>query len=541
MTIQNKQGLKIRKSPIIGYGALLLISATIIAGVAARLLSHEQTRLDRAVLETERGRLKNRAEQISMAIGAVQDELTRALKAIPPEEREETLRDWEHSNPMVRNVFIWRGPDDLTLPETMLPLTREEDGFLARYKTLFSGLHDWNDQRRSEEQTTTRSRYDTWGKSSFVPPSASGWMPWYWENNLYMLGWVIGGADGTRYGIELEQIALLAELFETLPKGLPEGQALALVDAGGRAILQCGPLDLANGAQVALSVPVGPALPHWEFSLYTTDGTLPSSTQSVRYLSALLVAILFLILFGAGGMLLKEAHRNRQDALQKTTFVANVSHELKTPLTTIRMYTDLLREGRVRDPEKQTRYLATIASESERLTRLVNNVLDFGRLEQNRKKYQIGRFDLREVVESVTQSQRPRLNEVEFQLTQHLPDAPAMVESDRDAIQQALLNLIDNAIKYAAAGKTLTVELHSGKREHRLTVCDAGPGIPAAHRRKIFERFYRVDDSITARSQGSGLGLSLSQRMLIDLGGSLTYSPAPKGGACFTITLPEAV
>lgn len=519
------------------YGALLLISAGIIAGVASRLLVHERTRLEGAEIDAEEGRLRNQAAELSLAVDAVQNEVLRELRAIPYEELDETLRNWERTNPLVRNVFVWRGPNDLLLPDSLLPLTREEEGFLTRYKTLFGGMHGWEERLgvSQEDQSISQQFVLNVSKGNALVES-SGWVPWYWENKLCMLGWVQNGER--RYGIELEMAALLSELQRAMPLDLPEGRAVAVLDASGHRILQSGPLDLEDDARVALSIPVGFTLPHWEVALYTVDGALGNSAHRYAVASCFLVAILFICLFCAGGMLLLEAQRNRRDALQKTTFVSNVSHELKTPLTTIRMYADLLREGRVDDEEKKVRYLSTIASESERLTRLVNNVLDFGRLEQSRKKYQIGRFDLRDAVTETVQSQRLRIGEAGIALTERLPIELALVEADRDAVQQALLNLIDNAIKYAASGKQLLVELTRSGSEFQLLVCDAGTGIPVAHRRKIFERFYRVDDSVTARSQGSGLGLGLSRRMLMDLGGSLTYSPAPSGGACFTITLP---
>jgi signal transduction histidine kinase len=165
-------------------------------------------------------------------------------------------------------------------------------------------------------------------------------------------------------------------------------------------------------------------------------------------------------------------------------------------------------------------------------------VLDFGRLEQNRKQYQISRFDLREAVEESLQSQRIRLGEAGMELSVELPNAPVPIESDRDAVKQALLNLIDNAVKYAASGKKLHVVLETDSGGYSISVADAGQGISPAHRHRIFERFYRIDDSITAKSQGSGLGLGLSRRLLIDLGGTLEYRPVESGGACFVVTLP---
>ncbi len=516
---------------------LLLLSALIIAGVAAQLLSRERTRLGDAAREAERGRLGNSAEQISLAVTVVQDELMRALRDIPADQLPDTLREWERTKPLVRNVFIWRGAGDLLLPDASLPLTREEQGFLKRYKTLFDGVRSWKEENDGNEQYSSLSQKLLWRAQSAAPKIKGGWIPWYWEDRLGMIVWV--QQDEVRYGVELEMIALLAELVPAMPSDLVGQRAVVLRDGSGRRILQTGSLAIEESASPVLTVPVGPVLPHWELVLYTVDGELDPAAGGYFILSGLLVAILFVALFSAGALLLREAHRNRTDALQKTTFVSNVSHELKTPLTTIRMYAELLKEGRLKDPEKQRRYLGTIASESERLTRLVNNVLDFGRLEQNRKQYRISTFDLCEAVSEAVQSQRIRIAEAGMELQVDLPGDPAQLESDRDAVQQALLNLIDNAVKYAASGKMLHIKLTAEAGQYRIAVADAGQGIGEAHRRKIFDRFYRIDDSITACSQGSGLGLGLSRRLLTDLGGSLEYRPAEGGGACFVMTIPR--
>ncbi|MBN2163692.1 MAG: hypothetical protein JXR25_07465 [Pontiellaceae bacterium] len=529
-------GPPIRKSPVILYGVLLLLSAAIIAGVAARLLSREQARLDSSVRETEELRLQNRAEQLELAVSAVQDGLMRSLESIPASALRDTLREMERTNPLVRNVFVWRGANDLLLPNDSEPLTKEEQGFLIRYSTLFDGTHGWDEVVQEDEYAAPVSRRLFSRSRGWNPPMHSGWIPWYWENRLGMIGWM--ERDGLRYGVELEMAMLLCELQQAMPLDIVDGRMILLLDGSGRRIMQSGSIAETSGTSAVLSVPVGPALPHWELALHTTDGALGPAAQRYALLSGLLVFILFIVLFSAGGLLLRETVRNRLEAQQKTTFVSNVSHELKTPLTTIRMYAELLGEGRVSDIEKRGRYLKTIASESERLSRLVNNVLDFSRLEQNRKQYRISHFDLCEVVSETVASQRIRIGEAGMELSVVLPNVTAMVKSDRDAVQQVLLNLIDNAVKYAAAGGRLTIELAEASGGFRIAVADAGPGIAKEHRRKIYERFYRIDDSITASSQGSGLGLSLSRRLITDLGGALEYHEAECGGACFVMTVP---
>ncbi|MCK4564930.1 MAG: HAMP domain-containing histidine kinase, partial [Verrucomicrobia bacterium] len=468
----------------------------------------------------------------------VQDELLRALQALSPENLEQALRIWEQDNPLVRNVFIWQGANDLLLPDSTLPLTREQREFLQRYNTLFNGSRSWEEANGQEDATPSTSQKLYVRMKGRQPQLRGTWIPWYWENRFGMIGWTQKESGGPRYGVELEMIAMLSEMVAVLPP-MPDNRLMALVDGTGHRIYQSGGLEISEELNPALRIPVGRVLPHWEMVLYTPDGTFAGDAPGYALLSGLLVGFLFLALFVSSGLLLRDAHRNRLDARQKTTFVSNVSHELKTPLTTIRMYADLLGEGRVTNPEKAKRYLHTIVGESERLTRLVNNVLDFSRLEQNRKKYRITKFNLREAVEETFQSQSLRIQNANMDLMVSLPPDPAPIKTDRDALRQVLLNLVDNAIKYAADGGKLSVELTFAPGGYFIAVADAGPGIPKKHRRRIFERFYRIDDSITATTQGCGLGLGIARRLLADLGADIEYQPAQGGGARFIITLPK--
>jgi signal transduction histidine kinase len=204
------------------------------------------------------------------------------------------------------------------------------------------------------------------------------------------------------------------------------------------------------------------------------------------------------------------------------------------------MYAELLAEGGVLQPDRQQHYLQVIAGESQRLTRLVNNVLDFGRLEQGRKQYHYSKIHLPAHLDEILDSQEMRLEQAGLHLVRHIPRGLPAVRADRDAVRQALLNLIDNALKYAADGGELEVELALEDGHCRIAVKDRGPGVPATHRERIFHPFHRVDDSLTASSPGSGLGLSIARRLLRGMDGDLRYRPRQDGGSCFEILLPLA-
>jgi signal transduction histidine kinase len=288
---------------------------------------------------------------------------------------------------------------------------------------------------------------------------------------------------------------------------------------------------------------IGEALPHWEVGTYLLNPhSFSSAAATLRLTLSLLVASL-IVAIGAGSLLItRDVQRQLALARQKTDFVSNVSHELKTPLTSIRMFSELLSDGRVKDEEKRRSYLAIITAETARLTRLINNVLDFSRLERGEKKYDFRPCDFAEVVREAAGNFAPQLESSGFRFQCELPRQPVMVHGDRDALAQVVLNLLSNAEKYSNNGtKEIAVEL---RREERpvphveLHVADRGTGVPAGSEEKIFEQFYRAHDSLSSGIQGSGLGLTLARQIARAHGGDVTYEPRAGGGSTFAVRLP---
>ena len=253
----------------------------------------------------------------------------------------------------------------------------------------------------------------------------------------------------------------------------------------------------------------------------------------------MLTGLFVLAILASGSLLLRQAEASATEARQKTSFVANVSHELKTPLTTIRLYAELLEQGRVRDDVQRAGFLRTISAETQRLARLVNNVLDFSKLEQGKKLYARVPLELGAELAALLDTHAPRVAEAGLRLERELPDTPVWLTTDRDAFAQIVLNLVENACKYAAAGGEVTVTL--GERTGggaAVRVLDRGPGVPAEQREKIFDQFYRADTALTAEKTGAGLGLSIARQLARGLGGDVRHEPRAGGGAAFVLELP---
>jgi signal transduction histidine kinase len=289
---------------------------------------------------------------------------------------------------------------------------------------------------------------------------------------------------------------------------------------------------------------IGEALPHWEVAVYLLNpGKLSVSAATLKLTLSLLIAVLVLAIGVGGWLIVADLNRQLTLARQKTDFVSNVSHELKTPLTSIRMFSELLAEGRVLDREKQRSYLNIITAETARLTRLINNVLDFSRIERGEKKYNFATCDVAGVVRETVETYRPHFEANGFELECDLPESPLLVHGDRDALAQIVVNLLSNAEKYSNARKVVRVEARRQTQplpHVEVRVLDRGLGVPQGCEEKIFEQFYRAHDSLSSGIQGSGLGLTLARQIARAHGGDVVCEPRDGGGTCFTLRLPAA-
>src|SRR5690349_5168481 len=211
------------------------------------------------------------------------------------------------------------------------------------------------------------------------------------------------------------------------------------------------------------------------------------AVQSFLILGALSVLMI-------GGLVLTYRSVNKQVALArlKSDFVSNVSHELRTPLALIRLYAETLELGRITKEEKKNEYYSIIRKESERLTALINNILDFSRIEAGRKEYDFRETDIAELVRNTLDSYRYQIEQQGFALEEHIDPGIPAVKVDREAIARALVNLVNNALKYSDNEKFLGVRLYREQSVLKLEVSDRGIGIERNEQSRIFEKFYRT-------------------------------------------------
>jgi signal transduction histidine kinase len=347
-----------------------------------------------------------------------------------------------------------------------------------------------------------------------------------------------GGRSAFLAVLVLDPDVLRRDIIEA-PLGGPEGPLLSVTDHRDRPIFR---RASAGPTEVVATVPLSPALPAWQLALYQPAGLSPEAAVDRQVVIFTVAFGLLLVVITAGLIATyRLVEREAETARLKAEFVANVSHDLKTPLSLIRVFGETLEMGRVKDESARQEYYRVINHESERLSRLIDNVLDFSRIEGGRRTYDLVPTGVEPVVRDTVESFSYVLAQQEFKVDVAIQADLPEVPMDVDAVSQALANLIDNAIKYSEKRKVLRVEAAIQDGELALTVGDEGIGIPRDEQARIFDKFYRVGRSETQGRRGSGVGLALVRHVAEAHGGRVTVDSQPGEGSRFTLWLPNSL
>ncbi len=288
-----------------------------------------------------------------------------------------------------------------------------------------------------------------------------------------------------------------------------------------------------------IAVASSSSLPFWKVGIYVKDplalADLSKRKASLR--AFLIIGLVLAIAFGIY-LSLREARRETELARLRSDFVANVSHELRTPLSAIQIFSETLKQNKVASQDKQEQYLDTIASESDRLARLVDNVLDFSRLERSAKDFNFQPTDVGEVVASAVKAYsfyaEQRGVTVNLNMAPDLPEIPA----DEEAISQVVMNLIDNAVKYSEDQDQVTVNVFPRGQKIVIQIADKGVGIDEEDMKKIFDKFYRGKNVANLGTGGTGLGLTLAKAVTVAHGGDILVRSKKGEGSRFSVVLP---
>jgi two-component system phosphate regulon sensor histidine kinase PhoR len=328
---------------------------------------------------------------------------------------------------------------------------------------------------------------------------------------------------------------LLKEVFPDVFKPLQtNGYLYCVRDDSGRVMFGA-PLDRPGKFFYEMSFPT--TLYMWRLQVAPAPASALVYEEKARRRSEYLLITLTLGIILAGTVFLFYVNQRERRANQlKSDFISNVSHELKTPLSLIRMFGEMISLGKLKSPEKAKEYADIITRESERLTRLIDNVLDFSRMERGRTAYEFQLGQLGEVVERSLDVYRHRVEREGFKLVTKIDPnlPPALI--DENAMTLLLLNLLENAVKYGKG--EITVYLGQVGQRLRLVVSDQGPGIPRDEQQRIFDRFYRTRDARGTNVRGSGIGLALVKHIAEAHGGGVTVESEFGRGASFIVDMP---
>lgn len=293
-----------------------------------------------------------------------------------------------------------------------------------------------------------------------------------------------------------------------------------------------------GGARDEEAIAIGPFLPGWEVTFAASLGTADAQLTRSRRNAYLAVAVAAIGIIAAAVLLLGgAARRQARLASMKTDLVSAVSHELKTPLASMRLLVDALLEDDEIDPAKTRDYLRLMAVENARLTRLIENFLTFSRLERNRQRFEFAPADPGAIVRQALSALPEERRASHATAVEIAPDLPSIV-ADADAMVTVLLNLLDNAFKYSPAGEPVRVRVFREGEHVVFAVDDRGIGIPLREQKRIFRRFYRVDQRLARETAGSGLGLSIVDAIVRAHRGRVRVESRPAAGSTFSVYLP---
>lgn len=514
-----------KRGPIVAAGALIILPTVFSLWMGWRALETDRAGARQSVRRVFEARLGDLAAKVDDFVKSTENELLNATDQLSLDDA--SLRAFSRKSSLVRQAFYLKDGSVLFPPR--FGGSQSETEFFLRARDLLSAELD-------KEIGPDSSRYRP----------ESGWATWFFGDGQQYAYWRKTRQGGI-LGLELNSAALMGRLAGVLPEALPadsagSGQLFVIEDARGKDFMAWGGYARRQDERPIALVQLDGPFTGWELESFASAGAQRGAASAEYWFLILACLMLAVVIVGAFFFLARSFRRELEEAGQRVSFVNQVSHELKTPLTNIRLYVDLFRQSLARLDPKQEGYLDVISSESERLTRLIHNVLSFARKDRTLKPRPES-ADWDGLVGDSLDCFKPAFREKGIELIFE-PGGSGVALVDADWARQIVGNLVSNAEKYAAAGKSVTVSCGAADGAVWVRVRDRGPGIPAKDAQRIFEPFVRLSDSITEGVSGSGLGLSISRDLARAHGGDLILESARPGdppgpGSSFLLTMKD--
>lgn len=333
-----------------------------------------------------------------------------------------------------------------------------------------------------------------------------------------------------------EDVAVIISELATIP-GSSTSAGIALVAPSGEPYYSSTEILSMDLALVSAPLTI---LPGWLVAAFPISGSIDALATEAVQRHILLLGLVSLTVVGS--LLLAAWGISRELALSRlrSEFISSVSHELRTPLALIQMFAESLQEGWIDKSDRSATY-QKIQRETERLTEMINNVLDFSKIEEGTQQYKLEEVDLRELIDDVVERYKPQLLAAEITLEKDIQPLPVRTRIDREAMSGVLLNLLSNAMKYMGDGeKKVCISVFTNGERGGFSVSDSGIGMAPSEIERIYDRYYRTDSEQVRSVAGSGIGLTVVRSVVEAHGGSIKVRSAPSEGSTFTVILPLA-
>ena len=523
--------------------AVVLPATGLVVTFANHLRSIQREKAVEAVIQREYEHLLAIAEK---RIAERAYEMNQAAMAkFPDVDHPEQLESFLVAHPDIAHAFLWKGEGKLAFQSQ--PRRTSDPEFREEGKRLASTVQNWFDISSKEYALKLKKFEASEGRKVFI---TSNWIAkgdkWQYQSVVLFVPRGTTSDHPALAGFAYDADYLANTFFPqalnaVLPNQEPDDTSRPQTAIMVRTAKDESPLAASirwDGGPPEVEHSFESVFPGLVLGMKLRGTTI--ETMSAKWLRTSYIIVGALSLLLAAGVWLTYRNVTRELALAKlkSDFVSNVSHELRTPLALIRLYAETLELGRLTNPAKQHEYHEIIRKESERLTGLINNILDFSRIEAGKKEYTFRETDVADLVRSTLESYRFEIEQNGFRLEEKIEDNLPPLQVDREAIARSLLNLVNNAVKYSASDKYLGVSLYRHNGSVNLEVIDHGIGIPTNEQVKIFEKFYRACDPLVHTTKGSGLGLSLVRHIVEAHGGEVGVESSPGKGSKFIITLP---
>ena len=551
---------------------LVIIPVSLLVWFAWRAQSNEQLaaqqqyqNLVHSQLKIVDGKVASYFQQLEIKLMAQQSLLNSVFLSDDEAEGKmiNRIRDVVKRSAYISGIYVEDSEKNILFPSPSQTLSENEQSFLTNIRSISRNRSLFNEQKEQNGDTgqslqqqpqqilqqkpvTASRKLSPLSRSLSESDSVAqqqGWIAWYQDRNLHHIFW-FKDVQKRLYLLSLDRVRILSEIIALLPETTVANEryenylnnvSIRLYNSNDEVVYEWGSyvVDQQQSIDMMLSYP----LSSWKLSWYSKELSEKKfhKTWSIL-LIALLASILFMVLMS---VFYREYRRDIRLAQQRVNFVSQVSHELKTPLTNIRMYAELL-ETNIKHVNqdavsKSQHFLSVIINESQRLSRLIDNVLSFAKVQKQSIRINKRLAIVDECIDNVLISFRPIFEQKNITIN-FSRGADSSVSFDAQILEQILNNLLSNVEKYAAQGRRLDIKSTQVKQVVAIEIRDYGSGVSKTEQKKIFRPFYRSSSQLTEGVSGTGIGLTISRQLAELHGGRLGYKEVEQG-ACFVIEL----